>query len=45
VSAPPVRRVREHVKDGLAVIVFSALASSVLATAFRLFLSLVGRAS
>jgi len=40
--APPVRRVRHEVRDGLAVIAFSAAASSGLAAALMLFLALVG---
>lgn len=45
VSAPPVRRVREQVREGMAVIAFSAVASSALAAVLMLFLALVGRAS
>jgi hypothetical protein len=45
ISAPPDRRVRDEVRDGMAVIAFSALASSLLAAGFMLFLTLVGRAS
>jgi hypothetical protein len=41
-SAPPVRRVRHEVRDGLAVIAFSAVASSGLAALLMAFLSLVG---
>ncbi len=37
----PVRRVRHEVRDGMAVIAFSAVASSGLAAALMLFLSLV----
>lgn len=37
-----VRRVRHEVRDGMAVIAFSAVASSGLAAALMLFLSLVG---
>ena len=37
----PTRRVREEVKDGLAVIAFSATASSTLAVALMLFVHLV----
>ena len=42
-SAPPVRRVRDEVKDGLTVIAFSAVASSGLAATFVLLLALVGQ--
>jgi hypothetical protein len=45
VTAPPVRRVREQVREGIAVIAFSAVASSALAAVLMLFLGLVGRAS
>jgi hypothetical protein len=41
-SGQHVRRVRDEVRDGLAVIAFSALASSALAAALMLFLTLVG---
>jgi hypothetical protein len=44
VSARPVRRVRHEVRDGMAVIAFSAIASSALAAALVLFLSLVEQA-
>jgi hypothetical protein len=44
-SAAPVRRVRDEVKEGMAVIAFSAVASSALATGLMLFLSLVGQGS
>jgi uncharacterized protein YheU (UPF0270 family) len=40
-SAQPVRRVRHQVRDGLAVIAFSAVASSALAAVLVLFLALV----
>ena len=40
-SGQPVRRVRHEVRDGMAVIAFSAAASSGLAAALMLFLSLV----
>ncbi len=40
-SGQPARRVRDEVRDGMAVIAFSAAASSVLAAALMLFLSLV----
>lgn len=43
-SGQPVRRVRHEVRDGMAVIAFSAAASTALATALTMFLSLVGRA-
>lgn len=39
---PPVRRVREEVRDGLAVIVTSALASTVLAVVATLVMKLAG---
>ncbi|MDQ3615893.1 MAG: hypothetical protein M3393_04595 [Actinomycetota bacterium] len=42
VSGHPMRRVREEVKDGLAVVAFSAVASSALAVALMLAVSLVG---
>lgn len=44
-SGQPVRRVRDEVRDGMVVIAFSALASSVLAAALMLFLAMVGQAS
>ncbi len=44
-SGQPVRRVRHEVRDGMAVIALSAVASSVLAAGLMLFLSVVGRAS
>ena len=40
-SGQPARRVREEVKDGLAVIAFSATASSALAVALMLLVHLV----
>ena len=40
--ARPPRRVREEVRDGLAVAAFSAVASSVLAAALFLFTSWAG---
>jgi len=40
VCARPRRRVREEVRDGLAVVAFSAVASSVLAAALLLFTAL-----
>ncbi|HWM00091.1 MAG TPA: hypothetical protein VNP20_22320 [Nocardioidaceae bacterium] len=40
VCARPRRRVREEVKDGLAVVAFSAVASSVLAAALLLLTAL-----
>jgi hypothetical protein len=40
--SPPARRVRHEVRDGMAVIAFSAVASSGLAAALMLFLTLVG---
>lgn len=43
-SGPPARRVRHEVRDGMAVIAFSALASSGLAAALTLFLALVHQA-
>ncbi len=42
VSGQPEKRVREEVRDGLAVIVFSAAASSALAVALMLVMSLAG---
>jgi len=36
------RRVRHEVRDGMAVVAFSAVASSALAAALMLFLSLFG---
>jgi len=42
VAGKPVRRVREEVRDGAAVVVFSAAASSALALALTLVLHLVG---
>jgi hypothetical protein len=39
-SGQPTRRVREEVKDGLAVIAFSATASSALAVALMIFVHL-----
>lgn len=41
-SGQPARRVRHEVRDGMAVIAFSAVASTGLAAALMLFLSLVG---
>ncbi len=43
-SGQPVRRVRHEVRDGMAVIAFSAAASTVLAAALMVFLSVVGQA-
>ena len=40
-SGPPARRVRHEVRDGMAVIVFSAVASCGLSAALMLFLTLV----
>ena len=40
-SGQPTRRVREEVRDGLTVIVFSALTSSALAVALMLLVHLV----
>ena len=40
-SGQPARRVRHEVRDGMAVVAFSAAASSGLAAALMLFLSLV----
>jgi hypothetical protein len=40
-SGQPARRVRHEVKDGMAVIAFSAMASSGLAVALTLFLAAV----
>lgn len=42
--ARPVRRVRHEVRDGMAVIAFSAAASSLLAVMLMLLLSLVDQA-
>jgi len=42
VSGQPGKRVREEVRDGLAVIVFSAAAPSALAVALMLVMSLAG---
>lgn len=39
---PPVRRVRDEVRDGVAVIVASALASSILAVVATLVMKLAG---
>lgn len=39
---PPARRVRHYVRDGLAVIAFSAVTSSALGAALMFFLALVG---
>lgn len=41
-SGRPTRRVREEVKDGIAVMAFSATASSALALALLLLTSLAG---
>ena len=43
-SGPPVRRVRDEVRDGVAVIAFSAVASSVFAVALFLVVRLAGQA-
>jgi hypothetical protein len=43
-SGQPARRVRHDVRDGMAVIAFSAAASSALAAALMLFLAAVGQA-
>lgn len=40
--ATPARRVRHEVRDGIAVIAFSAVSSSVLAVALMMFNRLVG---
>ncbi|HSE70833.1 MAG TPA: hypothetical protein VLA97_08755 [Nocardioidaceae bacterium] len=40
VSGQPARRVRQEVRDGLAVIVFSAAASTALAVALMIFVQL-----
>ena len=42
--APPVRRVRDEVRDGVAVIAFSAVASSAFAVALFLVVRLAGQA-
>lgn len=44
VSGRPARRVRHEVRDGMAVIAFSACASSLLAVTLMLLLSLADRA-
>ena len=41
-SGPPVRRVRHEVRDGVAVIAFSAVSSSALALALMLLVHLAG---
>ena len=41
-SGQPTRRVRQEVRDGVAVIAFSALASSTLAVALVLLVALAG---
>jgi hypothetical protein len=41
-SGPPARRVRHEVRDGVAVIAFSAAASSALAVALMLLVALAG---
>jgi hypothetical protein len=41
-SGQPARRVRHQVRDGMAVIAFSAVASSALASVLMLFLAWVG---
>jgi hypothetical protein len=41
-AEPPVRRVREEVRDGLAVIATSALASTMLAVVATLLMKLAG---
>jgi hypothetical protein len=43
-SGQAARRVRHDVRDGMAVIAFSAAASSALAAALMLFLAAVGQA-
>jgi hypothetical protein len=43
-SGQPARRVRHEVRDGIAVIAFSAVASSALALALLLLLRLAGQA-
>jgi hypothetical protein len=45
VSGQPTRRVREEVKDGLAVIAFSAAASTALAVALMVLVQLADRVS
>lgn len=44
VSGRPIRRVRHEVRDGMAVIAFSAAASSLLALTLMLLISLVDQA-
>jgi hypothetical protein len=39
---PPVRRVRQEVKDGVAVVAASAIASTLLAIAVTVLMKLVG---
>ena len=41
-SGQPPRRVRHEVRDGVAVIAFSAVSSTVLAVALLIFVRLVG---
>jgi hypothetical protein len=41
-AEPPVRRVRDEVRDGVAVVVTSALASTVLAVVATLVMKLAG---
>ena len=41
-TSHPARRVRHHVRDGVAVIAFSAAASTALALALLLLVSLAG---
>lgn len=40
--APPPKRVRDYVRDGMAVVAFSAVTSSALGAALMFFLTLVG---
>lgn len=40
---PPVRRVREEVRDGIAVVCFSAVASVAFALALMLLVTLAGQ--
>ncbi len=41
-SEPPVRRVREEVKDGVALVATSAVISTLLAVVFTVLMKLVG---
>jgi hypothetical protein len=41
-TEPPVRRVREEVRDGVALVAFSAVTSTLLAIAFTVLMKLAG---